>query len=157
MCWRPVSRTLLASTPIEKRVVLDEIKRTNLRWTKEAELPGQEGTFIMIWRLGTIMVTPRKSAFRFSGSSCRPAYLPKQAPGTTVGAAGFVIPSTYDFDLTLNGMQSFGVTPYNYESDRVAPIMMGMHLKVHSIAPIVSLAACRCVLATRCQALYCTS
>lgn len=27
-------------------------------------------TFMMICLLGTIMVTPRKSAFRFSGSSC---------------------------------------------------------------------------------------
>ena len=31
-------------------------------------------TFMMICRLGTIMLTPRKSAFRFSGSSWRPAY-----------------------------------------------------------------------------------
>ena len=29
---------------------------------------------MMIWRLGTIMLTPRKRAFRFSGSSWRPAY-----------------------------------------------------------------------------------
>ena len=40
-------------------------------------------TFMMIWRLGTIMVTPRNSAFRFSGSSCRPAYLP-QPPHQTL-------------------------------------------------------------------------
>ena len=30
-------------------------------------------TFMMIWRSGTIIVTPRKSDLRFSGSSCRPA------------------------------------------------------------------------------------
>ena len=29
---------------------------------------------MMIWRSGTIIVTPRKSDFRFSGSSWRPAY-----------------------------------------------------------------------------------
>ena len=30
-------------------------------------------TFMMICLLGTIMVTPLKSALRFSGSSCLPA------------------------------------------------------------------------------------
>ena len=38
---------------------------------------------MMIWRLGTIMVTPRKRAFRFSGSSWRPAYL--RGGGSVVG------------------------------------------------------------------------
>ena len=31
-------------------------------------------TFIMIWKSGTIIATPRNNAFKFSGSSWRPAY-----------------------------------------------------------------------------------